>query len=205
VGISQQLTAEMTLGLDAYYRDVRDLQDEGQFGNALIFSAFNYEKGRIGGTELSFSYRAESLSAYANVAYSVAQARNVVTGQFNFDQEELDYIASHWVYIDHDQRWSGSAGISYRWRDTGASADLVSGSGLRRGFANTESLPGYAQVNLAVTQSFAVPAAGKFDARFAVNNVFDRVYELRDGSGIGVGAPQWAARRAYFVGLTKPY
>jgi len=205
IGVAQQLTHEITLGLDAYYRDVKDLQDEGQFGNALIFSAFNYEKGRIGGTELSFTYRGENLSAYANVAYSIAQARNVVSGQFNFDQDELDYINSHWVYIDHDQRWSSSAGVSYRWRDTTASADLLNGSGLRRGFANSESLPSYTQINAALTQGFVIPGAGKFDARFTVTNVFDRVYELRDGTGIGVGAPQFGPRRAYFVGLSKPF
>ena len=34
----------VTVGVDAYYRDVQHLQDEGQFGNALIFSAFNYAK-----------------------------------------------------------------------------------------------------------------------------------------------------------------
>ena len=32
---------------------------------------------------------------------------------------------------------------------------------------------------------------------------FDRVYELRDGTGIGVGAPQFGARRGVFLALTK--
>jgi outer membrane receptor protein involved in Fe transport len=36
LGISHQLTPSLTVGVDAYYRRVRDLQDEGQFGNALI-------------------------------------------------------------------------------------------------------------------------------------------------------------------------
>ena len=35
--------------------------------------------------------------------------------------------------------------------------------------------------------------------RLAVINVFDRSYELRDGSGIGVGAPQFGRRRAFYV------
>ena len=34
-------------------------------------------------------------------------------------------------------------------------------------------------------------------------NVFDKKYEIRDGSGIGVGAPQFGARRGFFVGLSK--
>jgi len=204
-GIVQQVTSQVTVGLDAYYRKVRDLQDEGQFGNALIFSAFNYERGRIWGTELSTSFHGDHLSAYANAAYSVAKARDVVTGQFNFDPDELAYIDNNWVHVDHDQRWSGSAGVSSKWQDTTISADAVLGSGLRRGFANSESLPGYTQVNLAVTQHFDLPAFGTFDGRLAVVNAFDKVYELRDGSGIGVGAPQYGPRRALFVSASKQF
>ncbi|HEY4367585.1 MAG TPA: TonB-dependent receptor [Steroidobacteraceae bacterium] len=204
-GIVQQVTPQMTIGLDAYYRKVKDLQDEGQFGNALIFSAFNYERGRIWGTELSTSYHGQHFSAYANAAYSVAQARNVVTGQFNFDPDELNYIDNNWVYVDHDQRWSGSAGVSSNWQNTTVSADAILGSGLRRGFANSEQMPGYTQVNLALSQHFDLPAFGKLDGRLAMLNVFDNVYELRDGSGIGVGAPQYGTRRALFVSASKTF
>ena len=28
-------------------------------------------------------------------------------------------------------------------------------------------------------------------------------YEIRDGTGVGVGAPQFGARRGFFVGLSK--
>ena len=37
-------------------------------------------------------------------------------------------------------------------------------------------------------------------ARFDVVNLFDQVYQLRDGSGIGVGAAQYGPRRGYFGG-----
>ena len=33
----------------------------------------------------------------------------------------------------------------------------------------------------------------------------DTIYELRDGSGIGVGAPQFGPRRTIFAGLSKPW
>jgi hypothetical protein len=35
--------------------------------------------------------------------------------------------------------------------------------------------------------------------------LFDKVYELRDGSGIGVFAPQFGARRGVFVGLSQKF
>jgi outer membrane receptor protein involved in Fe transport len=39
--------------------------------------------------------------------------------------------------------------------------------------------------------------------RFDITNLFDQVYELRDGSGIGVFAPQFGARRGYYAGLSQ--
>jgi outer membrane receptor protein involved in Fe transport len=39
--------------------------------------------------------------------------------------------------------------------------------------------------------------------RFDIVNVFDTVYEIRDGSGIGVFAPQYGERRGFFVGVSK--
>lgn len=39
--------------------------------------------------------------------------------------------------------------------------------------------------------------------RFDIINLFDHVYEIRDGSGIGVFAPQYGPRRGYFLGLKQ--
>lgn len=199
-GISQQFGNAVTVGLDAYYRQVDYLQDEGQFGNALIYSAFNFKEGRVRGVELSSSYRDDELSAYVNLAWSKAEGREIATGQFNFAQDELDYIDTHWVHLDHDQMLSGSAGISYRWHETTLGSDLIYGSGMRNGFANTEHLPAYTQVNLSATHSW-----GSIEGRVAMLNVFDHVYQLRDGSGIGVGAPQYGPRRELYVGLSKSF
>jgi outer membrane receptor protein involved in Fe transport len=204
-GLSHQLTPDLTLDVDAYFRKVKNLQDEGQFGNALIFSAFNYQEGKIGGVEFSASYRHRDLSAYANLSISRALGRNVVTGQFNFDPDELAYIADHWVHLDHDQLYSASAGLSYAFGPTKWSTDLLYGSGLRSGFANSDHLAAYTQVNTSLSRSFDLGSFGKVDGRLAVVNLFDHVYELRDGSGIGVGAPQYGPRRGMFVGVTKDF
>jgi len=186
---------------------VQHLQDEGQFGNALIYSAFNYAKGRIYGLELSANYKGPAWAAYGNLAFSRAMAKQIETGQFNFDADELAYINNNWVHLDHDQQVTASAGISYRFADTTTlSGDALYGSGLRNDFANTGHLPSYTQVNAAVSRSFDLGAGfGKIDARLSMLNVFDRVYELRDGSGIGVGAPQYGPRRTVFVGFSKNF
>jgi hypothetical protein len=39
--------------------------------------------------------------------------------------------------------------------------------------------------------------------RVALLNVFDKTFQLRDGSGIGVGAPQFGPRRTFVIGATK--
>ena len=206
-GAAWQVTPQLTLGLDGYYRKVKHLQDEGQFGNALIFSAFNFEQGRIYGMDLSASYKDKALSGYLNVGLTHARGKGIETGQFNFDQEELDYINAHWVHLDHEQRLSASAGASWRFDErVTVSADALYGSGLRNGFANTEHLPSYTTVNVAVTKAFDFGQGfGKLDTRVALVNLFDRVYQLRDGSGIGVGAPQYGMRRTLYVGLSKPF
>jgi outer membrane receptor protein involved in Fe transport len=206
LGVAQKVGKNLTLGLDAYYRQVRYLQDEGQFGAALVFSPFNYQSGRVRGAEFTADYSAGPWNAYLNVSNSHALGREVISGQFNFDAEELAYIATHWVHLDHDQRLAGSGGVSYAISDaTRIGGDFVYGTGLRRGFANTETMPGYFQVNLDLVHTFDLPQIGKLETRLALMNVFDRSYELRDGSGIGVGAPQYGPRRGIYVGVSKSF
>jgi hypothetical protein len=85
------------------------------------------------------------------------------------------------------------------------SLDGIFGSGLRAGFANTGSLPSYTQFDLAASRSITLPGTGEFSVRFAIVNLLDRVYEIRDGTGIGVGAPQFGPRRGFFLGLMKTF
>ncbi len=205
IGVTQRLTPALTIGLDAYYKKSADLLDEGQFGSALIFTPFNYQSGRVYGLEFTTSYKQDNLSAYLNVAYSRAQGKNIESAQFNFGADELAYIANNWVYLDHDQRVSASFGGAYTLGRTTLTADGIVGSGLRSGFANTDKLPLYAQISLGVIQRFNEPLIGRFDARLALINAFGRVYQLRDGSGIGVGAPQYGPQRAVYAGITKHF
>jgi len=207
LGVTQRITPALSVGVDAYYKKSTDLLDEGQFGTALIFTPFNYQYGRVYGIEFTTNYRQDNVSAYANVALSRAQGTNINSAQFNFDADELAYIASHWVYLDHDQRVTASMGGTYTYGQTTFSVDGIMGSGLRAGFANTDRLPWYTQLNLGVIHHFNFnnPLIGKFDGRLLLINAFDRIYELRDGSGIGVGAPQYGPRIAFYAGITRHF
>jgi outer membrane receptor protein involved in Fe transport len=83
---------------------------------------------------------------------------------------------------------------------------MIYGSGLRSGFANTDHLPSYTQVNMGISHDLFLLAPNKpTTLRFDVVNVFDKIYEIRDGSGIGVFAPQFGPRRGFFGGITQKF
>ena len=208
IGIQQKIGKVISIGIDSYERVARYLLDEGQFGAPIILTPFNYKYGRNRGTEFTFDYDSGPLTAYANLAIARAQGRDVVSSQFNFDPTvELPYIATHYIYVDHDQTTSASAGATYKIGETHLSFDAIYGSGLRtngaNGIPNGQRLPAYVQVNMSVSQH--LKWLGGVDARLDVINAFDRAYEIRDGSGVGVGAPQWGQRRGVFVGLSKDF
>jgi outer membrane receptor protein involved in Fe transport len=205
-GVVHQLTSTISIGLDSYYRYARNLIDEGQFGAALLLTPFNYQQAHIYGAEFTSTYHDGNLSAYFNVARSVAQGTSIESSQFNFGPDRLAYISNHYVLLDHDQLWSGSAGVSYKWLGTSFGADGTYGSGLRRGFANTGKMPSTLQIDLSAARNVHISDGfGDIGLRLAALNVLDRTNPIRDGSGIGVGAPQFGPRAALYFGISKPF
>jgi len=211
VGAEQKLGGAVTVGLDTYYRQSTHLIDEGQFGAPIILTPFNYHSGHIKGIEFTFNYSAHELTAYGNLAVQSAQGRGIESAQFNFTQDDLDYIAGHYIHLDHEQQITASGGVSYAWGHTRASADLLLGTGLRATLTlpdgssvpNGAHLPTYSQVNLGASRVIHLGDAGTLTARLDVINVLDKVYEIRNGTGVGVGAPQYGPRRGLFLGLSK--
>jgi outer membrane receptor protein involved in Fe transport len=203
----------LDLSLDAYYKIATDLLDNGNFGQALVLSAFNYAKGINEGVEFSAKYRSGNFQAYGNLAVGQEKATQVVSNQYLFDNvtpladlgglTEFQYIQSHWIYTDHNQFVTGSAGLSYLWNGTTVSTDMIYGSGLRTGDANIGVESPYAQFNLGLSHDFAMPDGKPLTVRFDVVNIFDTIYQIRSGSGIGVFAPQYGPRRGYFIGIKK--
>jgi outer membrane receptor protein involved in Fe transport len=218
LGVQQKFAQSLTLGLDSYFKDSRNLIDEGQFGAPIILTPFNYRYGRQLGLELSGNYTVGNLSAYLNLAAQSAKGKDIDSAQFNFAPADLAYIANNYIHLDHEQQQTASGGASYLWHDTRLSADFLVGSGLRAdlelppgettpyggtGIPNGEHLPYYMQVNLGSTHEFRLNGGGTLTARFDVINLFDRDYQIRNGTGVGVGAPQFGPRRGLFVGLSK--
>ena len=203
LGVEQAIGSHVTVGIDAYHRVARYLLDEGQFGAPIILTPFNYKYGRNSGVEFTANYQNGPFTAYGNIAFSKAQGRQIVSSQFNFAPDDQAYVADHFIYVDHDQRTSASLGMTYKFGKSTVSVDGIYGSGLRTdgSVPNGGRLPAYAQINLSLSHHFP----HGIDTRLDVVNLFDRAYEIRDGGGIGVGAPQWGPRRGIFVGLSKDF
>jgi len=197
-GVTQKIGDGLQLGIDGFYKHARNVLDEGQFGQALILSSFNYREGEIYGGEFTANYQHGGFSGYLNVGYEYARGMHVSSAQFLFDPDEFNYIRDHWVFLDHDQRFTGSGGIAYAWNDWTFSADALYGNGLRRGFANTQKNHPYETLNVGVERRISLGGRQAIKVRFDVVNLFDKIYEIRDGSGIGVGAPQFGQRRGFY-------
>ena len=235
---------DLDLGIDAYYKLATDLIDNGVFGQALVLSAFNYAQGIVEGVEFSGKFHSGNFQAYANLALGFEKATDVVSNEYLFDNttpladlggETLrQYVDTHWIYTDHTQLATGSAGVAYlfcgrpayaretfnadelSWCGTRLSGDMIYGSGLRSGDANIGTVPPYAQFNVGIARSFLLPNDPfPMTVRFDVVNLFDTVYLIRGSSvacpsgnsvcGIGVFAPQYGPRLGFFAGVSKKF
>jgi outer membrane receptor protein involved in Fe transport len=209
VGISQIVVPGLTIGVDGYYKVSNNLIDEGQFGAPIILTAFNYAHGRQEGVQATASYDRGPWSIYANLAWSRALGKDITSAQFNFGADELAFIGDNFIHLDHDQTWNGSAGIAYTLNRTSDhptlfSVDALVQSGLRAStpaIPNGIALPTYGVVNVSVVQKLPT----KTELRLDVLNLGDATYQIRNGTGVGVGAPQYGIRRTILAGVTQHF
>ena len=205
VGISHQISPHLTLALDGYYKEMKNLLDEHQFGNSLIFTPFNYQRGKAYGVEFKADYRKDKFDSYFNFSAQNAWGKNIVSGQYIHDADELDYVANNKITLDHSQTYTISGGASYLFLGTKYSADAIYGSGLRTGDNNLNTMPAYLQVNGHVSRDVILGAAGKVNLRLSLVNIFDEVYQISNGSGIGIGASQYGPRRTAYLMAVKSF
>ena len=204
-GIQQKLLDKaLTLGVDSFYEQAVHLIDEGQFGAPIILTPFNYRYGLIGGVEFSANYAVKDFSAYGNLSFQAAHGKQWESSQFNFSPADFDYVSQNYIHLDHEGRVAASGGVSYLWLGTRFSGDFLFGTGLRQSinFPNDDHVPSYTQVNLGFSHDFQLTGSGPLTARIDVINVFDQLYQIRSGSGVGVFAPQYGPRRGLFGGLS---
>jgi hypothetical protein len=135
--------------------------------------------------------------------------KDINSSQYNFALAELSYIQGAYIFLDHDQTWSSSGGAAYTFNQDGqyptrVSSDILYQSGLRAStptIPNGAELPGYVTVNMSIMQRIARGA----EARLDLLNLANTPYEIRNGTGVGVGAPQYGIRRTILAGVTVKF
>lgn len=204
-GLSHKATSHLTLGIDGYYKKIKNVLDEHQFGNSQLYSPFNYEKGKAFGAEFKVDYNKNNFASFANFAVQRAYATNIISNQFVVHEEEYYHIKDHNVRLDHVQTYTASLGASYLFKGTQFAADALYGSGLSTGTNNKNTMPSYWQFNGSVARDFKIPAVGDLNLRFSVLNATDEVYRYSNGTGIGIDAVQYAPRRTFYLITSKQF
>ena len=208
MGLSRQITPAWQITGDSFCKLAKQLLDDGQFGSAVILDNFNYASGTVYGAELSSTYRQGPFSAYGNYSYVQTWVRDIDSVENEFPNDLLSYLTTNHMQLDHQGRFTGSGGISYELlKNLRAYSDFLYGSGLRAGFANRVELSPYCPVNLGFEYTWNTRAAGirQLKLRFDCLNVLDESYELRNGTGVGIAAPAYGPRRAFYGGLTAVF
>ncbi len=207
IGASHKFEDGTSMMIDAYFQEIQDVLDDGQFGNARVLTPFNYKHGKEYGINFNLAKMKSSYGAYLNLAYSVARAEDAIDQQYNFTSDQLQYLQSNYIYMDHDQTYTASFGGYYKpLKHTKVYIDNIYGSGLASGDypPNTTHRPSYFQTNAGITQDVYVKGFGLTRLNLYVVNVFNNIYELRD-QGIGVFGPQYAQRRTFYVSVDKVF
>jgi outer membrane receptor protein involved in Fe transport len=208
MGLSQKITPAWQITGDAFCKLAKNLLDDGQFGSAVILDNFNYSSGTVYGAELSSTCKMGPFSAYGNYSYVQTWVRDIDSVENEFPNNELSYLTTNHMQLDHQGRFTGSGGVSYELlKNLRAYTDFLYGSGLRAGFANQEELSPYCPVNVGIEYVWNTHAAGIRQLRFRFDclNVLDEPYELRNGTGVGIAAPAYGPRRGFYGGLTAAF
>ena len=104
----------------------------------------------------------------------------------------------YWAYISENQ-FSPRFSITWKPFET-----TTFHAGYARTFTPPEQVLA-APTNLALVQGTTQQPSVPLALRFDVVNLFDTIYQIRSGSGIGVFAPQFGPRRGYFAGISKKF
>ncbi len=205
IGAAHNLTPKLTISFDNYYEKTHHYLDTGQFGVVPIFAPFNYDHGYIWGSELAAKYKGDNLSAYGNITYGRNQQTGVATGQFNFDPDELAFIDSHNIDLDHQPLLGASAGVTYDWKPYSFGVETIYSDGLRGGFADQEQLPTVVQVDASIERTFQTSKTGQLIDRLSFLNIFDRINLIRPAEGIGIFQSAYGPRFTIYNTLTIPF
>lgn len=214
VGITHRFPAGIVLKLSGYHKKSSPGTDDTQVPGTAITTDVNIEQIRVTGIEGVVEVRPVGpLSGFLNVALAHAYGSGAVTGGFFTATPPAQPFD-----LDHDQRLSATAGLTYGAKGLLLTATGIYGSGLNGGLVpNSPDLPNY-DPTLPTTQplgtglfgfdqafhvkpSFILDASGGYTflvgnvevrPQLFVNNIFDLKYSLKGAffAGAQFGKPR---------------
>jgi outer membrane receptor for ferrienterochelin and colicin len=214
VGLTHRFPAGVVVKLSGYHKRSSPGTDDTQVPGTAITTDVNIEQIRVTGIEGVLEVRpAGPVSGFLNVALAHAYGYGAVTGGF-FSATPPGQPFD----LDHDQRLSATAGLTYGARGLLLTATGIYGSGLNGGLVpNSPNLPNYDPTlpttgplgtglfdfdrAFHVTPSFILDASAGYTflvgnvavrPQVFVNNVFDLRYSLKGAffAGAQFGKPR---------------
>lgn len=206
VGVQRKLGA-LTLGIDGYWRAVRNLIVERETPGSAFSTPFAFRRARIEGLELSATYAHRGTTAWANFALSGATARSIAGGEGVFPPATTA-AASAGLPLASDRPVLASGGITHRFDELTLSTDVVVSSGAvgsvdpRR--PNGARGSPYALIGFAAV--YHVRLAGRAaDLRADISNIADVRVPTTDASSLEGGWTRPARGRSILVGIEQGF
>ena len=199
-GALHRFSAGVVTKLSAYYKSSSPGIDDNTVPGSSITTSVNIDQVRVTGIESVLEVQPPGpLSGYLNLAVCHAYGHGPITGGFFPTNTPQGYFD-----LDHDQRWSGLANVSYSRRQLFASATGTYGSGLTNGQdpdASYSTSLFALNKSIKVDRSLILDMSAGYSATIGsvlvrpevyVNNVFDNHYILKGAffSGASAGRPR---------------
>ena len=206
VGSSHALGDAVTVALTGFYKLSKNFSDAGQFGTTPLLNYFAFEKGWQRGVDFTIKAKIfDNLYGRGNVAWGQCRGKNLQSGHFLLEQEEINDINSRsGVFCDHMQLVTSSAVLTYHpFEQTTVTGQMLFGSGLRTADSgkktNSSHSPSHTTYNLSIDQVISLWDKYKAVVGFDLINVFDQQVFLNSGEGsIGLGVSHANLPRSYF-------
>ena len=140
----------LNVGVDGFFKLGHNQLDLAQVADHGSHRAAELSRSRAWGSDFSLAFERDGCRRTSISRTRCCRRSTSSAGAFLADDaDEISYIANHWVTLDDNQMFTGSAGASYKLWGFLLTVDAIWGSGYRRGFANSGELPPILQFNAA--------------------------------------------------------
>jgi len=204
----QKHAGPFTLGLDGYWRSVRNYIAEHETIGSAVPGAFEFSSARIKGLELVATYSHGSTTAWANLAFASAKARSIVGAETLFSPDILVAASQRSVPLASERPVTASGGFTRRLGKLNLSGDLLVSSGAVRSLdaalPNGSRYSPYALIGLAAVYHARI-AGRSADIRLDLTNLTNARYFTSNAANLEGGWTRRGRGRAITIGIEQGF